>query len=106
MDSAMKPLITLNAHRRCLKFLLSRLSCHSPSDFFIFVICPPCTQASNTTSSSVTGRARGEKDEALKWFKSAYEMRDFWILFTRVTPDLDIIKDDPEVKKVMNDIGL
>lgn len=50
--------------------------------------------------------ARGEKNEALKWYKSAYEKRGFWILFTRVTPDLDIIKDDPEVKKVMNDIGL
>ena len=48
--------------------------------------------------------ARGDKKNALEWYIKAYERKDFYVLFTRICPDLEIIMEEPEVKKILKAI--
>lgn len=50
--------------------------------------------------------ARGDKKKTLEWYIKAYARRDFYILLTRVCPDLEIIMDEPEVKRILKEIGV
>ena len=50
--------------------------------------------------------ARGEKEQALKWYKSAYAKHDFWLVYSRTDADLKLIIDEPEVKDILHKIGL
>ena len=50
--------------------------------------------------------SRGDKAQALKWFKSAYAKHDDWIVYARVDADLKLIINEPEVQKILKTIGL
>jgi TolB-like protein len=50
--------------------------------------------------------ARKDKENALKWYISAFEKHDFWIPYTRGDADLKLIVNEPEVQKILKSIHL
>ena len=50
--------------------------------------------------------ALGERDEALAWLDRAYENRDFDVIFLKVDPTLDPLRDDPRFQDLMRRVGL
>lgn len=55
---------------------------------------------------AVVYAARGDKKKALEWYVKAYARKDFYVLFTRICPDLEIIMEEPEVKRILEEIGV
>ena len=55
---------------------------------------------------AVVYAARGDKKKALEWYVKAYARKDFYVLFTRICPDLEIIMEEPEVKRILKEIGV
>jgi TolB-like protein len=55
---------------------------------------------------AVTLAARGDKANALKWYKSAYLKHDLGITGTLFNTDLKLIINEPEVQKILKDIGI
>ena len=49
---------------------------------------------------------RGDKKKTLEYYIKAYARRDFYVLFTRICPDLEIIMDEPDVKQILKEIGI
>jgi tetratricopeptide (TPR) repeat protein len=53
-----------------------------------------------------TFAARGDKEKALKWYKSAYLKHDLGITGTLFNTDLKLIIKEPEVQKILKEIGI
>ena len=49
--------------------------------------------------------ALGRRDEGFAWLEKAYEERNFWLIFLRVEPQLDPVRDDPRFKELLRRIG-
>jgi TolB-like protein len=50
--------------------------------------------------------ARGDKENSLKWYKSAYLKHDLGITSTLYTTDLKLIINEPEIQKILKEIGI
>jgi eukaryotic-like serine/threonine-protein kinase len=50
--------------------------------------------------------ALGEKDEAMDWLEKAYEERDDWINWTKVDPNLDVLRSEPRFVTLLHRVGL
>jgi tetratricopeptide (TPR) repeat protein len=48
----------------------------------------------------------GQKDQAIEWLEKAYEVRDHWLVYSKVDPGLDRIRSDPRFKELLKKIGL
>jgi eukaryotic-like serine/threonine-protein kinase len=46
-----------------------------------------------------------EPDEAFKWLEKAYEERDWWLLWMRVQPNLDNLRDDPRFQNLLRRVA-
>lgn len=55
---------------------------------------------------SVIYAARKDKVNAIKWFKSAYQKRDFWLPYARGDADLKLIIDEPEIVEILRKLNL
>ncbi len=50
--------------------------------------------------------ARGEKEKAVKWYKSAYLKHDLGMISTLFNTDLKLIINEPDVQKILKEIGI
>jgi tetratricopeptide (TPR) repeat protein len=50
--------------------------------------------------------ALGDREEALAWLNRGYENRDFNMIFLKVAPTLDPLRDDPRFQDLMRRVGL
>jgi hypothetical protein len=50
--------------------------------------------------------ALGERDQAFRWLRRAYEERSILIIWINVTAWYDGIRDDPRFAQLVRDIGL
>jgi hypothetical protein len=42
----------------------------------------------------------GEKESALDWLERAYDERSYWLLYLRVDPALDSLRDDGRFRAI------
>ncbi len=54
---------------------------------------------------AVVFASRSEKENAIKWFKSAYRKHDLWIYGARFTPDFRSVIDETEVRDILKNMG-
>jgi TolB-like protein len=50
--------------------------------------------------------AQGRKEKSLKWYVSAYQKHDLGIISTLFISDLKLIVNEPEVQKILKEIGI
>lgn len=50
--------------------------------------------------------ARGDKEKAVKWYKSAYLKHDLGLTSTLFNTDLKLIINEPEIQKILKEIGV
>ena len=50
--------------------------------------------------------ALGQQERAFEWLNRAYENRDFDMIFLKVDPSLDPLRDDPRFQDLMRRVGL
>ncbi|MCI0560933.1 MAG: hypothetical protein MN733_20805, partial [Nitrososphaera sp.] len=48
----------------------------------------------------------GEKDQVFEWLQKAYEVRDSWVIWLKVSEPFDSLRSDPRFKELMRKIGL
>ena len=48
----------------------------------------------------------GDADNAALWLERAYEERDPQIVWAKVDPRLDDVRDDPRIQAVIDKVGL
>ena len=47
----------------------------------------------------------GEKDEAFRWLEKAYDDRSCWLVWYRLTPQMDPVRSDPRFKQLMRRVN-
>jgi adenylate cyclase len=48
----------------------------------------------------------GDKDQGFDWLQKAFEDRSPGLLFLKIDPAFDAVRNDPRVQDLMNRIGL
>jgi len=48
----------------------------------------------------------GDKDQAFAWMEKAYQDRSFWLIWLKVEPRFDSLRDDPRFVNLLRRIGL
>ncbi len=92
------------------QFLLAsaffKLGYKNKSDSIINILIEQSGKTRNIDYNlAVVFASRGEKEKAINWFKNAYKKHDLWIYSARFTPDIRLIIDEPEIKKILKEIG-
>jgi len=47
----------------------------------------------------------GERDKAFEWIEKAFEERDHWLVYLKVSPVVDILRSDPRFPKLLERMG-
>ncbi len=48
----------------------------------------------------------GDKEQAFAWLEKAYQDRSFWLIWLKVEPRFDSLRDDPRFQDLLRRIGL
>ncbi|HVG39154.1 MAG TPA: winged helix-turn-helix domain-containing protein [Pyrinomonadaceae bacterium] len=62
--------------------------------------------ALNNYNIAVVYAGLGEKDEAFRWLERAFGDRSWWLVYLKVDPPLDRLRDDPRFPELMRRVGL
>ncbi len=49
----------------------------------------------------MTSIALGDKDDAFKWLEQSYQERSVWLVWLKMDPMLDPLRDDPRFKDLL-----
>lgn len=66
----------------------------------------PCRSAGSPFSLATVYAALGEKDEAFSWLEKAYKEKSNYLIFLKVDPRLDSLRDDQRLEHLRKKIGL
>ena len=48
----------------------------------------------------------GERDQAFTWLGRAYDQREPWLVYSRISPIYDNLRPDPRFEKFLKQLGL
>jgi hypothetical protein len=48
----------------------------------------------------------GDKEKTLEWLEKAYQQREFQILYIKISPNYNFLRDNPRFQDLMRRIGL
>jgi len=48
----------------------------------------------------------GDKDQAFAWLEKAYQDRSFWLIWLKVEPRFDSLRDDPRFQDLLRRVGV